>query len=109
MRFRRLGRAGIKVSELSLGSWITFGEQIDERAARDCMVAARESGVNFFDNAESYGSGEAERVMGSVLKDVRWRREDLVISTKLFWGGGGPNDTGLSHKRIVEGVNGSLR
>jgi voltage-dependent potassium channel beta subunit len=109
MNYRRLGRAGIKVSELSLGAWVTYGGQVGEEVARDCMVAAYESGVNFFDNAEGYASGNAEIVMGNVIKQLGWRREDLVISTKIFWGGGGPNDTGLSHKHIIEGANNALR
>jgi voltage-dependent potassium channel beta subunit len=109
MEYRRLGRAGIKVSELSFGSWVTFGDQIGEDVARDCMVAAYEAGVNFFDNAEGYAGGKSETVMGNVFKKVGWRREDLVVSTKIFWGGDGPNDLGLSHKHIIEGVNNSLR
>jgi voltage-dependent potassium channel beta subunit len=109
MNYRRLGKAGLKVSELSLGAWVTFGGQVGEDAARDVMVAARDAGVNFFDNAEAYAGGKAETVMGNVLKKVGWRREALVISTKLFWGGDGPNDEGLSHKHIIEGLNNSLR
>jgi voltage-dependent potassium channel beta subunit len=73
------------------------------------MVAAYEAGVNFFDNAEAYANGNAEIVMGNVLKRTGWKRSDLVISTKLFWGGQGPNDTGLSHKHILEGIDASLR
>jgi len=109
MQYRRLGKAGLKVSELSLGSWVTFGAQIGQNVARDCMAAAYDAGVNFFDNAEGYASGESERVMGQAIKDLGWRREDLVISTKIFWGGSGPNDTGLSHKHVIEGVNNALR
>jgi voltage-dependent potassium channel beta subunit len=109
MNYRRLGRAGLKVSELSLGAWVTYGGQVGEDVARDCMVAAYEAGVNFFDNAEGYAGGNAEVVMGNVIKQQGWRREDLVISTKIFWGGGGPNDTGLSHKHIIEGTNNALK
>ncbi len=109
MNYRRLGKAGIKVSELSLGAWVTYGGQVGEDVARDCMVAAYEHGVNFFDNAEGYADGQAETVMGNVLKQTGWPRESVVISTKIFWGGSGPNDTGLSHKHILEGVNRSLR
>jgi voltage-dependent potassium channel beta subunit len=109
VNYRRLGKAGIRLSELSFGSWVTFGEQIGQDVARDCMVAAYEAGVNFFDNAESYAGGKSEIVMGKVIKEIGWRREDLVVSTKIFWGGRGPNDTGLSHKHIIEGVNNSLR
>ena len=109
MNYRRLGKAGLKLSELSLGSWVTFGEQIGEDAASACMKAAYESGVNFFDNAEAYANGKSETVMGNVLKKMGWPRTSYVVSTKIFWGGDGPNDTGLSHKHIVEGVNNSLR
>ena len=109
MNYRRLGRAGLKVSELSLGAWVTYGGQVGQDVARDCMVAAVEAGVNFFDNAEGYAGGNAETVMGNVIKEVGWRREDLVISTKIFWGGSGPNDTGLSHKHIIEGTNNALK
>lgn len=109
MEYRRLGKAGLKVSELSLGSWVTFGAQIGQNIARDCMAAAYDAGVNFFDNAEGYASGESERVMGQTIKELGWRREDIVVSTKIFWGGAGPNDTGLSHKHVIEGVNNALR
>ncbi len=109
MKYRHLGKAGLKVSELSLGAWVTYGGQVGEEVAEQCMRAAYEAGVNFFDNAEAYAHGNAEIVMGNVIKKVGWRREDLVISTKLFWGGEGPNDRGLSHKHIIEGIHNSLR
>ena len=72
------------------------------------MTAAYEAGVNFFDNAEAYAGGNAEIVMGNVIKQLGWRRESIVVSTKIFWGGDGPNDTGLSHKHIIEGMNNAL-
>ena len=109
MHYRRLGKAGIKLSELSLGAWVTYGGQVGLDVARDCMAAAYDARVNFFDNAEAYAGGEAERVMGQVIKDLGWRRESVVVSTKIFWGGEGPNDTGLSHKHVIEGVNNALR
>lgn len=109
MEYRRLGRAGLKVSALSLGAWVTYGGQVGEETALACMTAAVEHGVNFFDNAEGYAGGEAEVVMGNVIKRAGWRREDLVVSTKIFWGGKGPNDTGLSHKHVIEGVNNALK
>jgi voltage-dependent potassium channel beta subunit len=109
MNYRRLGRAGLKLSELSLGSWLTYGGHIGEEVARDCMLAAYAAGVNFFDNAEAYANGNAEVIMGNVIKTAGWRRASFVVSTKIFWGGDGPNDTGLSYKHIVEGVNNSLR
>src|SRR5919202_1821261 len=109
MNYRRLGKAGIKLSELSLGAWVTYGGQVGEDVATECMSAAYEAGVNFFDNAEAYAGGQAEIVMGNVIKKLGWRRESIVVSTKIFWGGEGPNDTGLSHKHIIEGVNNALR
>jgi voltage-dependent potassium channel beta subunit len=109
MNYRRLGKAGLKVSELSIGAWVTYGEQVGEEIARECMVAAYEGGMNFFDNAEGYARGQAEVVVGNVIKKLGWKRESYVISTKIFWGGEGPNDTGLSHKHVIEGVNNALR
>jgi voltage-dependent potassium channel beta subunit len=99
----------LKVSELSLGSWVTYGGQVGDDAAKSCMIAAYDAGVNFFDGAEVYAKGEAERSMGRVLKQVGWRREGLVLSTKIFWGGDGPNDVGLSHKHVMEGVHAALK
>lgn len=109
MKYRHLGKAGIKLSALSLGAWVTYGGQVGEDIAEKCMRVAYDAGVNFFDNAEAYAGGNAEIVMGNVIKKLAWRREDLVISTKIFWGGKGPNDRGLSHKHIIEGVNNALR
>ena len=109
MEYRRLGKAGIKLSALSLGAWVTYGGQVGEQVARECMAAAYDAGVNFFDNAEAYAGGNAEQVMGNVIKALGWRRESIVVSTKIFWGGDGPNDTGLSHKHIIEGVNNALK
>jgi len=109
MEYRRLGSAGLKVSALSFGSWVTFGSQLDVDRAADCMTAAYDAGVNFFDNAEVYAGGQAEILMGQVIQKAGWKRSDLVISTKLFWGGDGPNDTGLSRKRILEGTDASLK
>jgi voltage-dependent potassium channel beta subunit len=109
MNYRRLGKAGLKLSELSLGAWVTYGGQVGEETAQTCMTAAYEAGVNFFDNAEAYAGGNAEVVMGSVLKKMGWRRETYVVSTKIFWGGKTPNETGLSRKHITEGVNNALR
>lgn len=108
MEYRRLGEHGLKVSELSLGAWLTFGEQIDEDTARECMLAAYEAGVNYFDNADAYAHGQAEIVMGKIMKDLK--RSDLVISSKVFWPmGSGPNDRGLSRKHIMESAHNSLR
>src|SRR5208337_265386 len=98
MKYRRLGSAGLKLSELSLGAWVTFGLQVDEDVAMKCMSTAYDAGVNFFDNAEAYAEGKAEIVMGNVIKKMGWDRDDIVISSKVFWGGEGPNDLGLSRK-----------
>ncbi len=108
MEYRRLGRSGLRVSALSFGAWVTFGDQYGEEEAYACMKAAYDAGVNFFDNAEAYAQGEAERIMGKVIKRAAWTRSDLVISTKIFWGGSGPNDRGLSRKHIMEGMYGAL-
>lgn len=108
MNYRYLGRSGLQVSELSFGAWVTFGSQMGEDEAFACMEAAYNAGVNFFDNAENYAAGEAERIMGKVLKRSGWKRSDLVISTKVFWGGDGPNDRGLSRKHVIEGANAAL-
>jgi voltage-dependent potassium channel beta subunit len=108
MEYRFLGRSGLKISALSYGSWITFVDQIAEDSAAACMKAAFEAGVNFFDNAEAYARGRAEVMMGNIIRKMGWRRTDLIISTKLFWGGKGINERGLSRKHIFEGTNSSL-
>lgn len=108
MEYRHLGKAGVKVSELSLGAWVTYGRQFGLEEAKALMAAAYDAGVNFFDNAEAYANGEAETIMGQALKDLGWARKDYLVSTKIFWGGDGPNDTGLSYKHIIEGVNAAL-
>jgi len=108
MEYRRLGSSGLQISALALGAWITYGEQVAEDTAYQCMKAAYDAGVNFFDNAEGYGAGRAEVVMGNVIKRAGWKRSELVISTKIFWGGSGPNDQGLSRKHILEGADAAL-
>jgi voltage-dependent potassium channel beta subunit len=108
MEYRHLGSTGLEISALSLGSWVTFAQQIDEDVAHACMQAAYQAGVNFFDNAEGYAAGRAEEMMGNVIRRAGWKRSDLIISTKIFWGGSGPNKMGLSRKRIVEGTRASL-
>lgn len=107
MEYRKLGKWGLKVSELSLGSWLTFGNQLDVDSAKEAMKEAFKQGINFFDTAEAYASGMAEFIMGQVLKE--FRRTDIVVSTKIFWGGNGPNDRGLSRKHLLEGTWNSLR
>ncbi len=108
MEYRHLGSSGLQLSALSLGAWVTYGSQVGEDIAHECMLAAWDAGVNFFDNAEAYASGDAEVVMGNVIKRTGWKRSDLVISTKIFWGGRGPNDRGLSRKHIIEGADAAL-
>lgn len=98
----------MKVSALSFGSWVTFGEQVDTDLAYNQMKAAYDAGVNFFDNAEAYEQGKSEIIMGKVIKKAGWKRSDLVLSTKIFWGGDGPNDNGLSFKHIKEGTEAAL-
>ena len=111
MEYRRLGSAGLKVSILSLGSWVTYGRQVDVDAAAACMTAAWEEGVNFFDNAEAYEAGRSEEVMGAALRKLGWRRASYVVSTKLFWGlHDGVNEKNtLNRKRLREGIEGSLK
>ncbi len=110
MEYRHLGRTGIRVSELSFGAWVTFGNQVDVKAAVKLMSAAYEAGVNFFDNAEVYSGGESEEVMGAALKELSWRRGSYLVSTKFYWGinkSANERNT-LSRKRLIEGIQGSL-
>src|SRR4029450_10695183 len=110
MNYRRLGASGLKVSELSFGSWVTYGNQMGEDLARDCMVAAYEAGANFFDNAEVYAKGRSETIMGNVLKKEGWRRSASLVATKFFWGlNDGPNEkNSLNRKYLMEAIDGSL-
>jgi voltage-dependent potassium channel beta subunit len=108
VEYRHLGKSGLEISTLSLGAWVTMGGQIGEDTSYECMKAAYDAGVNYFDNAESYAHGNAEVVMGNVFKKTDWKRSELVISTKIFWGGKFPNQTGLSRKHIIEGIEASL-
>ncbi|MGA2112403.1 MAG: aldo/keto reductase [Anaerolineales bacterium] len=108
MNYRRLGRSGLKVSELSLGSWVTYGGQVDEDTSLRCIRQAFDLGVNYFDCADMYAEGKAEQVLGKAIRGVP--RNELVISTKLFWPAmKGPNGRGLSRKHIIESIEGSLR
>ena len=111
MEYRRLGRSGIKVSELSFGSWVTYGNQLDNNAARECMAAAYDAGVNFFDNAQVYAAGKSEELMGEALKKLAWPRMKYVVSTKFFWGiTDGPNEKNtLNRKYLLDGIDSSLR
>jgi voltage-dependent potassium channel beta subunit len=108
MNYRRMGRSGLKLSEISLGAWVTFGEQIDDRTASDILHAAYDHGVNFFDNADVYARGRAEIVMGQAIRDLP--RESLVLSSKVFWPTmDGPNGKGLSRKHVIESCHASLK
>jgi len=108
MHYRRLGRSGLKVSEISLGAWVTFGNQVDEKLADELIHAAYDQGVNFFDNADMYANGQAETFMGKAIRDLP--REALVISSKVFWPTmPGPNGRGLSRKHVTESIHASLR
>ncbi|WP_293000955.1 aldo/keto reductase [Nevskia sp.] len=111
MNYRRLGRSGLKVSELSLGSWVTFGTQVDEKLGRECLAAAKDGGVNFFDNAEVYARGDSETIMGAAIKALKWPRLDYVISTKFFWGiTESPNAKNtLNRKYLRQAIEGSLK
>jgi aryl-alcohol dehydrogenase-like predicted oxidoreductase len=108
MEYRYLGNSGLQVSALSYGAWVTFGSQLDETAARQLMRTAFDAGVNFFDNAEVYANGEAERLMGAAFAKLGWPRSEYLVSTKIFWGGEGANQRGLSRKHIVEGTDAAL-
>jgi voltage-dependent potassium channel beta subunit len=111
MNTRRLGRSGLKVSELSFGSWVTYGNQVDTRAARELMAAAFDAGVNFFDNAEIYAKGDSEVIMGKVLKELGWPRIKYVVSTKFYWGMrtcANDNNT-LNRKYLLDAIDGSLK
>src|SRR3954470_5359213 len=111
MNYRRLGRSGLKVSELSFGSWVTYGNQLDAGAARECMAAAWDGGVHFFDNAEVYAGGKSEELMGEALKKLAWPRLKYVVSTKFYWGiTDGPNEKNtLNRKYLMNAIDGSLK
>lgn len=111
MEYRRLGKSGLQVSALSLGSWLTFGKQIGDDVAERLMAIAYEHGVNFFDNAEIYARGKSELVMGKILKKMNWSRSSYIVSSKVFWGyeEDKPNQNGLSRKHVIEACDAALR
>jgi len=111
MLYRRLGKSGLKVSALSFGAWVTFGKQIGDPVAKELLQTAYDAGVNFFDNAEAYADGQAEVVMGAILKKSGWRRSSYLVSSKVFFGAAGdlPNETGLSRKHVFEACHEALR
>ncbi len=112
MEYRRLGKSGLQVSALSLGSWVTFGYQIGDDVAEQLMIKAYEAGVNFFDNAEVYAHGKSEEVMGKILKKLNWDRDTWMVSSKVYWGrvkDPKPNQKGLMRKHVVEGCHAALK
>ncbi len=110
MEYTNLGKSGLQISRLSLGSWLTFGKQIGDDVAKRLMDIAYENGINFFDNAEIYARGKSEEVMGSILKKKNWSRDSYIVSSKVFFGNGGqlPTQKGLSRKHIVEACEQAL-
>ena len=111
MNYRRLGSSGLKVGELSFGSWVTYGNQMGDDAARECMAAAYDAGANFFDNAQVYAKGQSETIMGNALKKLGWRRSSYIVSTKFYWGlHDGPNEKStLNRKYLMHSIDGSLQ
>lgn len=109
MEYRRLGKSGLKVSELSLGSWVTFNKQVDGTSAEKLMSMAYDAGINFFDNAEGYEAGKSEILMGETLKSLDWGRDSYIVSSKVFWGGNKPTQRGLSRKHIHDACNAALK
>tara|TARA_Y100000814_G_scaffold60264_1_gene37374 strand:- start:1220 stop:2194 length:975 start_codon:yes stop_codon:yes gene_type:complete len=109
MNYRRLGKSGLKVSEFSYGSWVTFSFQLAVEEATSLMKSAFDQGVNFFDNAEAYASGESEIIMGKALKRLGITRDTYIISSKVFWGGKKPTQRGLSHKHIIDACHSALK
>ncbi len=107
MEYRKVGKWGLKISELGFGTWLTFGPQLDVDRSKEIIREAFKNGINFFDTAEAYQGGMAEYILSQALKE--FKREDLVVSTKIFWGGSGPNDLGLSRKHLIEGTENSLK
>lgn len=109
MEYNRMGKTGLQLSELSFGSWVTFGSQIDNKVSEELMKYAYDNGVNFFDNAEVYASGKSEEVMGAILQKMQWDRSTYVLSSKVFWGGDKPNQKGLMRKHVVEACDAALK
>ncbi|WP_127559068.1 potassium channel beta subunit family protein [Saccharospirillum alexandrii] len=109
MEYRRLGRSGLKVSALSLGSWVTFGKQVDLNDAKTLLKTAYDSGVNFFDNAEGYEAGESEKIMGDAIDALGLPRDTFAVSSKVFWGGDKPTQLGLSAKHVRDACDAALR
>ncbi len=123
MQYRRLGRSGLQVSELSLGSWVTYANQVNVKQAKEMLAVAMDGGVNFFDNAEAYASGQSEEVMGDAIKALKWPRLNYIVSTKFYWGLAEPEGKGkskaatqpinrkntLNRKYLMQAIDGSLK
>lgn len=109
MEYRKVGRSGLFLSEFSLGSWITFKNQLQQNQVTDMLAMAYEYGVNFFDNAEAYGDGDSEVIMGDALKKLNWGRDTYCVSSKVYWGGDRPTQKGLSRKHLVDACHGALK
>lgn len=109
MEYRRLGKSGLKVSEFSYGSWVTFAKQVDVQPAKEMLTAAYDAGINFFDNAEGYEQGRSELVMGQAIQELGWSRDSYIVSSKVFWGGEKPTQRGLSAKHVHDAAHAALK
>ncbi|MFA0438466.1 alcohol dehydrogenase [Vibrio sp. 10N.286.49.C2] len=109
MKYRRMGNTGLQLSEVALGSWVTFNKQVDLSAAKEIMQKAYDAGINFFDNAEGYESGESERLMGQAITELGWSRDSFIVSSKVFWGGDKPTQRGLSRKHVFDACHAALK
>ena len=109
MEYRRLGKSGLKVSEFSFGSWVTFANQVDVGPAKQLLTAAYDAGINFFDNAEGYEAGASEQVMGQAIQELGWGRDSFIVSSKVYWGGDKPTQRGLSAKHVTEACHAALK
>ena len=109
MEYRNLGKSGLRVSELSYGSWVTFSIQLDKAKAKKTMKHAYDKGINFFDNAEAYASGASEKIMGEVLSDLGLQRDTYIVSSKVFWGGQAVTQRGLNSKHIRDACDSALK
>lgn len=109
MEYRRLGKSGLRVSEFSYGSWVTFAKQVDVTPAKEMLSLAYDAGINFFDNAEGYEQGRSELVMGQAIAELGWSRDSFIVSSKVFWGGAKPTQRGLSAKHVTEAAHAALK
>ena len=111
MKYNRLGKSGLQISQLSLGTWLTVGDRLTDQQARNLLAMAYDHGVNFFDSAESYNNGKSEEALGRLLRQLGWERSSYLVSSKVFFGDGGdkPNQTGLSRKHVMECCHAALK